>query len=372
MAGLYFHIPFCKRICAYCDFYKSADLRLREPVIDAMHRELRQEAGFLPERCLRTIYFGGGTPSLLDPETIQSFIDQAAGLFDCSAVEECTLEANPDDLTPDYLARLARTRVNRLSIGVQSLNDDELRRMNRRHTAQTARNAIRLARNAGFGNITVDVIFGVPGFGAEILQRTLSELLDLDVQHVSAYHLTVEPQTAFGRLMARGKFTPVGERVSEEEYLLVHRMLTDAGFEHYEISNYARSGYRALHNSAYWQGVPYLGIGPAAHSFDGQQRRWAPADIGRYLADPDCHESERLSLRDRYNETVMTALRTARGIDLDSLAVSFGEHRRKTLLDAAKPWIEAGDLVLRNGRLYIPPEHFLISDAVIAALFWEC
>lgn len=372
MAGLYFHIPFCKRICAYCDFYKSADLRLREPVVAAMHDELERQAAFLPERRLRTVYFGGGTPSLLDPETIQSFIDHAAERFDCSTLEECTLEANPDDLTPDYINRLARTRVNRLSIGVQSFDDDELRLMNRRHTAQTAREAIIRAQQAGFDNITADLIFGVPGFGAEAVRRNLLELLELGVQHISAYHLTVEPGTAFGRQMEKGRFKPVDERTSEEEYLLIHRMLTDAGFDHYEISNYARPGHRAIHNSAYWHAEPYLGIGPAAHSFDGQLRRWAAADVNRYLHDPNPYESERLTPRDRYNETVMTALRTAHGIDLDKLAEAFGPQRRDALIAAARPWIDAGDLMQQDERLYIPPERFLLSDAVIAALFWEC
>ena len=203
MAGLYLHIPFCKRVCAYCDFYKSADLRPMKAVVEAMHDELCREAGFLPAEQLRTIYFGGGTPSLLPPEELEEFIAHAAELFDCTALEECTVEANPDDLTPDYLRRLARTRVDRLSIGVQSFDDGELRLMNRRHTADAARKAVRQAQEAGFGNVTVDLIFGVPGFGAATLARNLRETVALGVQHVSAYHLTVEPQTAFGRRMAR-------------------------------------------------------------------------------------------------------------------------------------------------------------------------
>ena len=342
MAGLYLHIPFCKRVCAYCDFYKSADLRPMKAVVEAMHDELRREAGFLPAEQLRTIYFGGGTPSLLPPEELEEFIAHAAELFDCTVLEECTVEANPDDLTPDYLRRLARTRVDRLSIGVQSFDDGELRLMNRRHTADAARKAVRQAQEAGFGNVTVDLI------------------------------LTVEPQTAFGRRMAQGRFSPVTEETSEEEFLTVHRTLRDAGFEHYEVSNYALPGRRAIHNSSYWSGDPYLGIGPAAHSFDGECRRWAVADIGRYLAGGDRYESERLTERDRYNETVMTALRTAEGLDTKAIGRRFGPARLETLLDAARPWLDAGDATLRDGRLAIPAERFLLSDAVIAALFWEC
>lgn len=371
MAGLYFHIPFCKRICAYCDFYKSADLRAMKDVVGAMHDELRREAEFLPAKRLRTIYFGGGTPSLLPPEQLEEFIAHAAERFDCTTLEECTVEANPDDLTPDYLARLARTRVDRLSIGVQSFDDGELRLMNRRHTADAARNAVRRAQEAGFTNITVDLIFGVPGFGIETLRRNLRETVALGVQHVSAYHLTIEPGTAFGRRMAQGRFVPVAEETSEEEFLTVHRTLTDAGFEHYEVSNFAQPGRRALHNSAYWSGEPYLGIGPAAHSFDGECRRWAVSDIGRYLAGGG-YESERLTERDHYNETVMTALRTAEGVDTKEIGRRFGRTRLDTLLDAARPWLDAGDATLRDGRLAIPAERFLLSDAVIAALFWEC
>lgn len=373
MAGLYFHIPFCKRICSYCDFFKTADLGLKERVVAAMHDELEREAGFLPERRLRTIYFGGGTPSLLAPEQIGALIGHAAELFDCTALEECTVEANPDDLTPDYLRRLARTRVDRLSIGVQSFDDAELRFMNRRHTAAAARSAVHAAQEAGFGNLTVDLIFGVPGFGLTTLEGSLRETVALGVQHVSAYHLTIEPQTAFGRRAARGMFSPVAEQTSEEEFLAVHRTLTEAGFEHYEVSNFARAGRRAVHNSAYWSGDPYLGIGPAAHSFDGlHRRRWAAADAGAYAQGSVRYESELLSERDRFNETVMTSLRTAEGLDTAAIARRYGPGRRSELLRAAQPWIEAGVAELHAERIAIPAERFLLSDAVIADLFWEC
>ena len=373
MAGLYFHIPFCKRICAYCDFFRSADLRSMPQVVRAMHEELEREAGFLPGRRLRSIYFGGGTPSLLPPESLQEFIDRAARLYDCSQLAECTVEANPDDLTPDYLARLARTRIDRLSIGIQSFDDAELRFMNRRHTADAARRAVRQAQEAGFGNISVDLIYGVPGFGTGTLSRSLQETIALGVQHVSAYHLTVEPGTAFGRRMERGAFSPVEEGVSEREFDIVHRTLADAGFEHYEVSNFARPGRRAVHNGSYWSGAPYLGIGPAAHSFDGDRlRRWAVADLGKYLGADDRYESERLTERDRYNETLMTGLRTADGVDTADLARRFGGERLARLLKEARTWIEAGDLRLERGRLRIPAERFLLSDAVIGALFWGC
>lgn len=214
MAGLYFHIPFCKRICAYCDFYKSADLRRMDDVLAAMHRELETRRGYLGGEPVRTRYFGGGTPSLLTPQQIRDLLARAADLYDCTAVEETTLEANPDDLDGPYLEALRQAGIDRLSIGIQSLDDACLRLMNRRHTAAQAREAVAAARRAGFGNLTVDLIFGVPGFGGDSLRRSLDGVLALEPQHVSAYHLTVEPDTAFGRRAARGAFAPVGEQVS--------------------------------------------------------------------------------------------------------------------------------------------------------------
>ena len=239
MAGLYFHIPFCKRVCAYCDFYKSVDLRRMDPLLESMHRELDARREYLGGEPVRTRYFGGGTPSLCTPEAVARLLDHAAMLFDCSAAEETTLEANPDDLTPAYLAALRRAGVDRLSVGIQSFDDACLKLMNRRHNAAQAVQAVRSAKREGYENITVDLIFGVPGFGGDALRRSLDGALALGVQHISAYHLTVEPGTAFGRRAARGQFAPVDEATSEAEYALVHETLTGAGFEHYEVSNFA-------------------------------------------------------------------------------------------------------------------------------------
>ena len=245
MAGLYFHIPFCKRVCAYCDFYKSADLRRMDDLLAAMHRELDDRRGYPGGEAVTTRYFGGGTPSLCTPEAIRGLLDHAARLFDCSGAEETTLEANPDDLTAEYLDGLLEAGIDRLSIGVQSFDDDCLKLMNRRHTAAQAAEAVRAAQRAGFGNITLDLIFGVPGFGGDTLRRSLDTALSLGVQHISAYHLTVEPDTAFGRRAARGEFRAVDEQISETEFLTVHHTLTEAGFEHYEVSNFALPGFPA-------------------------------------------------------------------------------------------------------------------------------
>ena len=368
MAGLYFHIPFCKRVCAYCDFYKSVDLRRMDPLLESMHRELDARREYLGGEPVRTRYFGGGTPSLCTPEAVARLLDHAAMLFDCSAAEETTLEANPDDLTPAYLAALRRAGVDRLSVGIQSFDDACLKLMNRRHNAAQAVQAVRSAKREGYENITVDLIFGVPGFGGDALRRSLDGALALGVQHISAYHLTVEPGTAFGRRAARGQFAPVDEATSEAEYALVHETLTGAGFEHYEVSNFALPGFRARHNAAYWHGVKYLGIGPAAHSFDGEERHWNASSVEKYIAGAPAGK-EVLTRRDRFNEYVMTALRTVEGIDLEEAAARFGAKRLARMQEEAAPFLRSGTLRIARGRMALPPEKFLISDAVIGALF---
>lgn len=369
MAGLYFHIPFCKRICAYCDFFKEVGTERLPALVEAMHRELVDRRDYLGGEPVRTRYFGGGTPSLCPPETIRGLLDRAAQIFDCSAVEETTLEANPDDLDAPYLAALREAGIDRLSIGVQSFDDDCLRLMNRRHNAAQAESAIRTAKQAGFSNITADLIFGVPGFGGDSLRRTLDRLLEADVQHISAYHLTVEPDTAFGRRAARGSFVPVSDATSEEEFRIVRETLCGAGFEHYEISNFARAGFRARHNAAYWHGVSYLGIGPAAHSYDGgSERHWNVASVARYIEGAPA-ESERLTETDRYNEYLLTHLRTVEGIDLAEMERTFGHEHIARLLRAAEVSLQSGALRLSADRLAVPPEHFLVSDTVICALF---
>ncbi len=368
MAGLYFHIPFCKRACAYCDFYKEIGTRRMQPLLEAMHRELDERKDYLRGEEVRTRYFGGGTPSLCSPAEIRALLLHAGRLFDCSHAEETTLEANPDDLNEKYLCELREAGIDRLSIGIQSLNDDCLKLMNRRHNASQAVRAVANARKAGFDNITVDLIFGVPGFGGNKLLATIDGILSLGVEHISAYHLTIEPNTFFGREMSRGHFAPIAEEQSEEEFLTVHRLLTRAGYEHYEISNFARPGFRARHNASYWHGVRYLGIGPAAHSFDGEERHWNIASTQEYI-DGRPAECEHLTERDRYNEFLMTRLRTSEGIPLGELTRLFGPERTERLLRETRQSVHAHIINKQDGHLAIPPEHFLISDLIIENLF---
>ena len=368
MAGLYFHIPFCKRICGYCDFFRVADLRLMDSVVIAMHTEMEEQRDFLSDRSVQTLYFGGGTPSLLHPRELQAFIDHARELWDCSAVGEITIEANPDDLSSDYVAALRKTHVNRVSLGVQSFDDAELRFMNRRHSAADAVAAVKRLQDAGIENITIDLIFGVDGFGEAVLARSLEQALALGVQHISVYHLTIEQGTLFARRVERGQMCEVDEGVSEREYALIHNTLTAAGYEHYEVSNYARKGFRSRHNSSYWHGAQYLGIGAGAHSYNGDVRHWSQQTIGDYC-EGRVYEVDELTQRDHFNECVMTSLRCAEGIDLESIKNSFGDICYNMLMRSAECWIASGDVVVEGGRMRIPAERFLISDAIIESLF---
>lgn len=378
MSAIYFHVPFCKRICGYCDFFKSVNLKNMEATLDEMSCELDGSQHFFDcqhvdgkSPLIETIYFGGGTPSIVEASRIDGYIKQVRSLFHVSDDCEITLEANPDDLSREYLEKLYNAGVNRLSIGIQSFNDEELCFMNRRHTSLQAVETVKTAQEVGFNNITIDLIFGVDGFDENVLNHTIDVALSLNIQHISAYHLTIEPGTLFGSRLARGEMSVVDESVSEKEYALLEKRLCDAGFEHYEVSNYALKGHRSRHNSSYWRGVAYLGIGAGAHSFDGVRRRVTAGSIKKYLAGgDDRYEIENLTEVDRYNEMVMTSLRCVEGVNLNLLRNLFPDSYYDFLMTSASKWIETGVLVERDGWLSIPSERFLLSDAVIESLFF--
>lgn len=367
MAAIYFHIPFCKRICAYCDFHRFADLSAMNAVVAAMHDELDESTDFLHDRVIKTIYFGGGTPSLLAPAELQRFIDHIGRLYDTSEVEEITVEANPDDITPQFVNELKQTAVNRISLGIQSFDERLLKLMNRRHTGEEARQAVRTLQNAGYQNITVDLIFGFGDFGDEVVAEDLRRIAELEIQHVSAYHLTIEPTTRLGRMAAQGRFAAIPEERSEKQFRLIHNTLTELGFEHYEVSNYARAGFRSRHNSSYWTGTEYLGIGTGAHSFNSESRRWCLQRPAEYLRSR-AYESETLTPRDHLNEMIMTSLRRAEGLDTQAVARRFGREAADRLLNEAQKLSGYG-AVVENCHIRIPPEHMLTSDAVIEMLF---
>ena len=368
MAGLYFHIPFCKRICSYCDFFRTAKLGLINECVKAMHAEIEEQRNFLHDRSIKTVYFGGGTPSLLPAVELQLLLEHAAQVVECDHVGEVTVEANPDDISKEYVGQLCQTSINRVSLGVQSFDDAELRFMNRRHTAAEAEMAVRRLQDAGLENITIDLIFGVEGFGEEVLQRNIERALSLGVKHISAYHLTIEPNTAFGRRLQRGQMHEVAEEQSEREFALLHDNLTAAGYEHYEVSNYALHGYRAQHNSSYWHGSEYLGIGAGAHSYNGVERHYVEQDVEEYIKAREW-VVERLTGRDRLNEYLMTSLRCAEGIDFAYIESRFGRGVMDRITPVLESWQASGDVTIRANRAAIPAEKFLISDAIIESLF---
>ena len=367
--GLYIHIPFCKAKCIYCDFYS---LPRAEGQMDAYVSALTAQLAAWRERTadctVDTVYFGGGTPSLLTPHELGDFIRQVREQWPDAPLEEVTVEANPDDLSLSYLATLRREGANRLSIGIQSFLDRDLQWMHRRHDARTAVEAVKAARRAGFGNLSIDLIYGVPQMTPEEWRYNLEHALELQPEHISAYHLTIEPQTPFGRQARRGTL----REASRAQFALLREMLCGAGYEHYEVSNFALPERRARHNSHYWDGTPYLGIGPSAHSFDGKRRQWNVANLSRYLEllpqGAQC-ETEALTPDMQYNEYVMTRLRTADGLRTGDLAVRFGARKLQYFLRQAQKFTAAGTLQVESGRYYIPPTHWFISDSVISDLF---
>ena len=369
MATLYLHIPFCKRICSYCDFYKVGAIELLPKVLEMMHREIEERADYLEDKRLTSIYFGGGTPSLLQPQDIESLICHAERKFDISGVSEITIEANPDDLSEEYIEALRTTRVNRVSLGIQSFDDRVLKFMNRRHTAVEAERAVERLRTAGIDNISIDLIFGISGFEGDHLGESLRRAVTLGVEHISAYHLTIEERTRLGLLVRKGEYTPLSDEESEAEFLRVHHTLSNAGYDHYEVSNFAKPGRYAQHNSAYWRGVEYLGIGAGAHSFSRDNRTWCISSAREYAKGIFRYEEEVLTTQDHLNEYVMVSLRTARGIDLHHIAEQFGTAERERIERELGTWVESGAVVIEQDMARIPAERFLISDAVIESLF---
>lgn len=364
-SSLYIHIPFCKKLCGYCDFYKTMSLARKSEVLAATAREMRERGSLLEGTVLKTIYFGGGTPTVCTPEELGALLACAREVFDCSGVEEVTVEANPDNLTEEYLVGLRQQGVNRLSIGIQSFRDEDLLMMNRRHTAEEAVGAVERARRAGFDNISIDLIYGLPTASLEDWRENVERAVALGVEHISAYHLTIEENTLFGK---RGVAT-ASEELSDKEYGVLCELLREAGYEHYEISNFARPTFRSRHNSAYWRGTPYLGLGAGAHSFDGNATRsWNLPSVTKYLEGSSL-ESETLSAQERYEEAVMVSLRTAEGVDLSLLEELFGRAKRVQFERIAEPFVGSGILVRKGQNVAFSEEHWLISDGVIAEFF---
>ena len=372
MSAIYIHIPFCKQACHYCDFHFSTSMKKKDEVVDALCKELLLRKEEISGD-IETIYFGGGTPSLLTSEELQQIFETIFSNFSIVKDPEITLEANPDDLSEEKLKMLAASPVNRLSIGVQSFFEEDLKMMNRAHNQQEALESIEAAKKY-FDNISIDLIYGIPQMSNERWQQNLTKALELHVPHISSYALTVEPKTALKKLIEKGKISPVDEDAAKEHYELMIEILEKAGFENYEFSNFEKPGYFSRNNTAYWFGKPYLGIGPSAHSFDGNNRKWNINNNILYIkaiAKGELPaEVEKLTVTDKYNEYVMTRLRTKWGISLPEVEEKFGEAYKVYLLKEAQHFLEDGLLDLTDDTLSISKRGKFLSDGIAADLFF--
>ena len=371
---LYLHIPFCKQACHYCDFHFSTSMRQKSALVDALCVEIRLQKDYLPNQPLETIYFGGGTPSLLTESELVQIFDTIHAYFTVSPTPEITLEANPDDLTSDKLRQLRRY-VNRLSIGIQTFDEATLRWMNRAHTATEAKACVWLAREAGFENMSVDLIYGIPNRDNTRWQLDVDSILALNVPHLSAYALTIEPDTAFGRWQKKGKILPADEALAAEQFEDLIQAFGQSGYEHYEISNFAKPGQYARHNTAYWQRKSYLGIGPSAHSYNGHSRQYNIANNARYIAGIQQGtlpaEVEQLTIADQVNEYLLTGLRTQWGCSLTELTMLLDadfSHRQRNDLAAM---YSSGWLIREGDLLRLTNAGKLFADRVAATLFVE-
>lgn len=364
MSGIYAHIPFCKSRCIYCGFYSTTLLSLQDEYVDAMLRELDNRRDYLPDEPVTTIYIGGGTPSMLSSHNLSRLCFSLKD-FAGESLEEFTVECNPDDITPELASLLYSLGVNRVSMGAQTFSDKRLAFIHRRHKAYQVKEAVENLRNVGIRNISIDLMFGFPDETVENWKSDIEQALTLGVQHISAYSLMYEEGTALYKLLEEGKIKEISEEVSLEMYETLITLLTQAGYEHYEISNFALPGYRSKHNSSYWKRVPYLGIGAAAHSYNLTSRQWNVSDVKLYTkGDNIIEDCELLDSTEQYNDLITTALRTREGIDIDSLS----ETDKLFLTKAANKSIEQGNLIIENNHLHLTRKGLFISDAVMVEL----
>lgn len=372
MAGLYVHIPFCRKACHYCDFHFSTSLKGSGEVLSAIHREMETTPGREAWKA-GTVYIGGGTPSLVGDDALADLLDRLRSCFDVDPDAEVTLEANPDDMTPHRVAAWRSMGVNRLSVGIQSFRDEDLAWMNRAHDAAQALACVDMARDAGIGNLSIDLIYGMPGLNDADWHRNLDRALSLDVPHLSAYALTVEPRTALDSMIRSGRSPQPSDERQAAQFLILSQRMTEAGYEHYEVSNLAKPGMRSRHNGSYWKGVPYLGFGPSAHSFDGKARRWNASNNALYvksvMSGQPAFESEEVGEVDRLNEYLMTSLRTAEGVDLTRIRREWGEDQADRVHKAMDGHVSAGlaEETAQGHRLN--PQGWLFADGIAAGMF---
>lgn len=373
MAGLYLHIPFCKRKCHYCNFYSLASVKFKPQLVEALLQEIDLQKDYLQGELLDSIYFGGGTPSLLNERELNSIFDKIHSTFSVEEKAEITFEANPDDLTKDYLQMLNKTAVNRLSIGVQSFNDKELVYLNRLHTAEEAKSALKRAQDAGFSSLSLDLIYGIPIATTASWKENLELFKALEIEHLSAYNLTREENTAYDILIKKGKYAPPDDVQGEEHFKLLLAFAKENNLEQYEISNFAFDQKYAIHNTNYWLRKKYLGIGPSAHSFNLHSRSWNSAQLKPYIEAISNGElpaeTESLSKSDQWNEILMTGFRTKWGVEIDYLQQNFEAAWIDTLHQQTQKYISNGQLLQSGTHYKLSEKGMFFADGIAADFF---
>jgi len=372
LAGIYLHIPFCKQACTYCNFHFSTSLKTKDELVRALATEAEEEKEYLGQAPVNTIYFGGGTPSILDESDIEFLLTTLFKHYQISPDSEITLEANPDDINTQKLNTWKQLGINRLSIGVQSFFEDELRWMNRAHNAYQAINSLELAKKV-FDNITIDLIYGSPFLSDEMWKQNVEQALKLCIPHLSCYALTVEEKTPLHKLIKTHKSPDVQNESQARQFLLLMEWLRQEGYEHYEVSNFAKPGFRSRHNSSYWQGEKYLGLGPSAHSYNCIERRWNVANNNLYIKTINENllqrETESLTPTQKLNEYIMISLRTIEGIDLKRTAEEFGAKEQERIKNQVQKFVQRGLMKINNTILQLTDEGMLRADGIASELF---
>jgi len=372
MAGIYIHIPFCKTLCAYCDFYHIVAPQDEQPFVDALLKEAELQREYTGNQKISTIYIGGGTPSALPVVSLKKILANILKLYNVDKGCEITVEVNPDDINREYLEQLKETEINRISTGIQSWRDADLKLMNRRHNSSQAAKALEEIFAAGYGNVTIDLIYGIPGMNSADWLSNLEFSFRFDIKHLSAYHLTIEPGTLFGKMKEKGLLSEIDEEESSLQFNLLVEKASDAGFIHYEISNFGKPGFFSVHNSNYWKQVNYLGLGPSAHSFNGYSRQWNVRDVRKYIkalkSGTLMFEREELNKRTRFNEYIMTSLRTMWGIDLDFVEERFDKEGYDYIVNLSGKLIDYGLMKQDKKTLVLTNQGQMISDNIISEL----
>lgn len=374
MSGIYLHIPFCKSKCAYCNFFSLVTEKKMDDYVLALKKEIINRKSYLGDDVVKTIYFGGGTPSLLPIKYVEEILELLHENYNIVANPEITLEINPDTIDKDKMLALKHFGVNRMSVGIQSFNDDDLRYLGRRHDSRHALQVLDDLNSVGFDRITLDLIYGMPTLTEEKWNHNLDIFFSTGISHLSAYALTVEPKTILGQKIEKEELQEVSEEETIRHYNILVERTKENGFEHYEISNFAKEGCRSQHNSIYWQDVKYLGLGPSAHSYDGNSRQWNVSNLTKYIqlidTGTECYyEKEILSKEDKFNEYVMTSLRTSWGCNVEKIERDYGESYAHNFLKNVKKYLDSGIMLVKDNSFILTDEGMLFADGIAADLF---